>query len=230
MIANLLIVTGFISGVFGMLDAFMSDQQKKSVEMLTLRAWYRLNNAKRVTTSDWLFRKENRGWLVGITVVIFAAFALPLFFTNFIRLDEDPWHTLGTLFVVLVFSILGAVVGRIVLLVVLNGKQGWIAAKVSLLALVLPAALYGFDKTCSSCVGHTNIAVELLYLTVMTVLAVPLVFLIIAALPVGVVRIAVLVLTVSEFVVRKIAEYPKGVVLAISTIVTGVGGVLKAFG
>jgi hypothetical protein len=51
----------------------------------------------------------------------------------------------------------------------------------------------------------------------------------VAALPVVMVGVAQSILAVSEFIVRKIAESPKGVIMGLSGLLTSVGGILRAF-
>jgi hypothetical protein len=75
---------------------------------------------------------------------------------------------------------------------------------------------------------HGTVAVILIFM--ITPVAITLLCVLAVFLSMAMAYLASAILCVGEFVVRRIAEYPKGPVLALSTLFGGVVGLIKAFG
>jgi hypothetical protein len=235
MLATLLISLSGGVAVLTLADLFLSNTQKTWLSNAVIKAWSVLDEAKGWSLTDWLKQPRARWWLA-ISVGLFMA-------AYYILMTHHTGRTLHELLVVLpedaavldfFLYLLGAtLIGTFIVFVslpifarLLNVSRGRLAIILlcSLAAVYLIAFFADFaledEQPWLFLLGTFGLIIALIF-----VLCVLMIFVSIA-----VAYIASAVLFVGEFVVRRIAEYPKGPVLALSAFFGGIVALIKAFG
>jgi hypothetical protein len=94
-IATALIFTGIITGVLGVLDIFLSKNQKDAIDGYILRFWDWLSDAQKFSLVGWLLNPAFRVWFAlaagGITTVA----ALLFLFQNGFSFERGAWRLTG---------------------------------------------------------------------------------------------------------------------------------------
>jgi hypothetical protein len=225
------------------LDVFLSDKQKKWLDDRTLHAWHWLAEAKRKSLLNWLQRYyQSIAWtgvvlvsvymtwafekalaplpqVITVALFIFAiglvfglkiirvTLAAPTLFRAVIRATIIVVITLtpAVMFFALVYAFNGDLIGL---------AKAYAAAAVAH-QLTLGLALFALFYLCT-----------LIFCVHLTVIAV--IFWAVVALPLLVIYLLTVVLFCCEFIVRRIAEYPKGPIFVGSALLGAVAGVLRA--
>jgi hypothetical protein len=231
MLANLLITLSAAVAILALLDLFLSERQKALLTKWVTSAWSYLDDLRSLSLIDWLRNPNAHVWL-GITfVLLFVSVAIWSTVVWYLRSNT------ATVFMVLaiailildwVFEILVFLIPAIFATILSFLVHRHFALK--LLATVLVAAIpfylffvfYHFAETQSNLLYSFFIllflASGLLYLCGSVVL-----------ISIALTYVATAVLYVSEFVVRRIAEYPKGPILACSALFASLSAFMKAF-
>jgi hypothetical protein len=221
-----------------LLEVFLSDNQKTQINDFTIRSWNRLDELRQRRLLDWL--EAYRRWLVSVGIL--AAIAL----TAWVEIrTQQRTHSFGTKDIVLacVFFVPSLwIVTWITRATTLF--RAAMRATISLVVAYLPLLLLGFfswvflPQILSTLAVHpptlTVAILQLLYLIVyMTSVfsaAIALVLWCPVAIPLALIYFASLLIVGSEFVVRRIAEYPRGTLAAASVILVASIAFLKAIG
>lgn len=230
MLANLLIFLSASVATLALLDIFLSDGQKAWLSNLTIRVWNLLDEVKRWSIMDWFKNPRATWWLA-------ASFSSLVLFGMLIRYYEDEslrqddntiyfvLYTLVMIVILLLFS--RWIFSR--LLPYLTGPFFWRRIGIVFVAAMIP---YGI---CLALIFNLD-DIQRMLPTWMIV-----VFLFMFFLPVATILICVITilyarllayvagafLYVGEFVVRRIAEYPKGPVLAVSAVFAAALALIK---
>jgi hypothetical protein len=241
MIASILLICGIVTGILGLLDIFLTEAQKETLNNLTVRAWDKLDDAQRISLVGWLRKPDYRRWFA------FAATLIGAIITAWDLQSDSAWLTfsvIGVLYTACIFVsfVVGVLIGWMVLVHVLKGGNPVVVA--FRLSLYFVGCFIIVPIIVLSRIGRVAAALDLeMWLTQSTLsglielawwlflvdmLLVVYVFWLTATLPLILVSAAQAFLFATEFLVRRIAEAKKGVVLAISGILTSIGAIMKA--
>lgn len=232
---NLVIACSLIVAGFTALEVLLSDKQKKTSEAAFIRLWSRLDDLKRYPLTDFLRQRDvwrlSSGIMFGILLFVSAIHAA----INDPRQSDINWFgpsgiAVVALLLLVVFywsSLVADGVGWLVhhLMPSRASWMFWIVPVVAALAFAVGAGIFILFMDIARPLATVGIilllaSVCLGVLWVMTLLPLLLVHS----------GIAGLLLSVAEFVTRRLAEYPKGPLLAVSVLVGVVGIVLKTLG
>jgi hypothetical protein len=224
-VATALIIVGVLTGILGLLDIFLSITQKDKLDERVLVAWDWLSDAQRVSLLGWLLKPSYRVWFLIVATVI----ALLIFQSVFRDLIDSETDTKKIIAVMLAAELTGLLVGYAILRHILAQptKTAPIWA-IGYLALTFAVLLAALEQAVSTVMSNTAENVPLNAWLVLST-ATPFIFSFITTVPLLVIVILQAILFLAEAIVRKIAESPKGIVMAFSGIATAIGGILKAF-
>jgi hypothetical protein len=232
MIGQLLIVCGIVAGALGLLDIFLSDKHKKRIQHLSLVAWNRLHEASRLKLLVLFLQSRKKFWItIAALVMLIVSLGIGALFIG------KPVLKYWTIWVPMVaIVVVGGGVGRMMLLHILSCRGafslliglGYVALLAGCLVLV-SAVVHSYwpellKLTKENYPGGHVIALFGFVIYTNTYL---LIFALIAVVPLLVLYVLEMCLLLSEVVVRRIAESPRGMVMATSGLLTSVGGILK---
>lgn len=238
MIATFLVVCGVATGFMGLLDMFLSGSQKQAFADCIVKCWDRLHEAHRFSLYGWLFQPGFRVWFVAAPTTVILGAAVLILLSGGGRVLSA--RGLGLAVAIFAAILTGGPIGMLMLRHILSrpSKTGILWAALYLLlivgaaAAILPIVMSEFMTARIGAFVNPrppNVLRMGLSLWAFYSLVVILLYWLVAALPVVIVGVAQIMLAVSEFTVRKIAESPKGVIMGMSGLLTSVGGILRAF-
>jgi hypothetical protein len=210
-VSNVLVVLSIVVAVFGALDLLLSDFQKKALSNRSVVLWNWLDEAKRLPFLQLLRSKNTRYVLAGIGALIVGPLIL--------QMGGDLQNK--TALVAIGICILA--IWMIPFTLAARSTLGTLLRATLFLALAGLPLLFDpvqADPDFKDLLGpNFGIAVATMFLVLLLwcVIAVPL-FLIYSAIA---------ILYVSEFLARRVAEYPKGVILAASVLFGSIVAILK---
>jgi hypothetical protein len=241
-LSDLALVVTVAVFVLAVLEVFLSARQKQWLEDRALHVWHWLAEAKRTSLLNWLQRHyQSIAWTGAVLVsaymtwafekhlaplsqvvpIAFCIFAVGLFFglkmiqltlrapSLFRAVIRATIIVVATLApAVIFFTLVSTFKGDLIDLA--KDFAAGVAAHTVTLGLALFALFYLW--TLILCVHLTVIAV---------------IFWAVVALPLAVTCLLTILLFCSEFVVRRIAEYPKGPIFAGSLLLVAIAGVLR---
>jgi hypothetical protein len=237
MISTCLVVSGVFTGIMGLLDMFLSNNQKAKLADRTVNCWDRLDEAHRFSLYGWLFRPGFRIWFVAAPTVLGMGASVAFLLLGGKMFTTHWFFVAGC---VLAAILTGGPIGMLMLRHIISrpSKTAFLWAFLYLFIIAAAAAAiipYGLAEMKTARIGaflgnrspdlvRTGLALWGIYSLVVVVL-----YWLVAALPVVLVGIAQVMLALSELVVRKIAESPKGVIMGLSGLLASAGGILRAF-
>ncbi len=229
--------------VLALLDVFLSDSQKKWLDDRTLHAWHWLAEAKRKSLLNWLQRhRQSIAWTGVVLVSVYMTWAF-----------EKALAPLSQVITIaLCIFAVGLFFGLKIIQFTLSAAslfRAVIRATIIVVATLAPAVIFftlvstfkggliGLAKEFAAGVAAHTVTLglalfALFYLWALilcvhlTVIAV--IFWAVVALPLLVIYLLTVVLFCCEFIVRRIAEYPKGPIFVGSALLGAVAGVLRA--
>lgn len=239
----LLTIAGTISSL-KLLDFFLSDEQKRLLDRWSLQLWIWLADAKERSLLDWL--RRHRRLIVAIALVLgglyFADFSSKMF-SPFIAFQHVP-SSLFILSILVATLFSGLWLGLTIINVTLRARSLFKAAgRASMFVLIAIAPLLimllffssDFLKPFAEAETRTTLgtlvlgsAIFFLYCGVFCSL-IALIFWATVALPLVVIYALSASVFLAEFISRRVAEYPKGAILALSALLGGLAGLLKLF-
>ena len=233
MLADTLIIVGLVTASVALLELFLSDEHKKLAANCTVQLWNRLDDLSRISLFDWLRNNRNQVGAAGLlsaTVAVACTF-LVLPPTSMDNIHDSIILLLISYFFVAVAGYMGLVAIRLSLRANSSTRILGRAVRYMLLSLlpIVPVILAAFIWPPSfggypgaNAAAVYEILAGLLCLTVASVIFLVLV------VPIAVLYLATCLLSFIEFLVRRIAEYAKGPIVAASLLLTAVGAILKA--
>jgi hypothetical protein len=238
MLATLLIWLSVAVAVLALVDLLLSKAQKEWLSNAVIKMWSVLDEAKGWSFADWIKEPRATWWLaVGLGLLLGLLSAL----SSWLHKDrweatttsDDNWIWVVALTVALICFIFAFLTRRIFAWLLKSGSLLRIAKTIAItcflcfLVWALIGAIAGLWDF--SLPPWLDAAIGILLLLTM-----PLVFLVYCGLTIFVARglayLASAIFYVGEFMVRRIAEYPKGPVLALSALFGGIVALIKAFG
>jgi len=240
MLTSLLIFLG-ISGVcVKLLDFYMSDGQKKWLNDRMMQTWNCLDEAKRVAVLD-ILRSKRVQRILGSVFAVIAVIAILL---PILLLWGDPdftpdswvWEAIDDV-TLLVVSVLMIWLGIKILYAILRGRtalQTFVRMSLTLIIacspLILIVAIIVSVGPLTR-IDNQSVAVLLFFALCISVVIteILLIFWLATAVVVLIIYSGSLLLYMIELSARRIAEYPKGPVLAAGTLMGMIGALIKAF-
>src|SRR6266568_5983736 len=223
MLASALIVLSLTVTVLAVLDFLLSETQKKVVADTVIATWNVLDEARKWSFSDWL-KNPRASWWLAITLGLFFAVSEVAVMHRMMMLDQresgglniPSWipvsFAAATVLLVLTF-ITRPIFSRFLRL----GKGLWYV-------LIIAGALYTLAVTLLAHYDNDNEFSTIAFAAFMIV-GMPASILLFVSLTIFLARflayLASGVLFAGELIVRRIAEYPKGPIIAISAIFGG---------
>jgi hypothetical protein len=224
MLATLLIWLSVAVAVLALVDLFLSTAQKDWLSNVVLKLWSILDEAKGWSFADWLKEPRSTWWLAGSFGLLYCIYQVWLDMRHQQTPEEWPY-----LLVLVIPGFIFAMVMRPIFARLLKFTSGKALfrklATIALLTLIANAVLIPI-------LALTG--VEWIFIPGLLLLGIPSFFVLLCLLTILVARVLAYlfsaILYVGEFLVRRIAEYPKGPVLAISVFFGGMIALIKAFG
>jgi hypothetical protein len=255
MLGNLIIAMSVSAFMLALLDILLSDGQKQTLSRYVLIAWNHLDNLMTLRFLDWLKRYSAQQSIAIVSALLALIVVLTLGGLDFALVLEDgersPPHGLAYLYIGLAaLAVLVAAVGPRVIdfvlrrathMSVLARSIGVVATSViaPALALLVYDLATGGDKFRNLVVGPGSkpnseviLVIDAYWTTglgLMSAILMMNVFLIaLIIVPLLFILLARGLLAIVEFTIRRIAEYPKGPILASSALIGAVVTVIKA--
>jgi hypothetical protein len=229
--------------VLAILDVLLSDKQKKWLDDRTLHVWHWLAEAKRKSLLDWLRQHYHLiAWTGVVLVSVYMTWAfqkalapLPqvitvalcifaiglLFGLKIVQLTlraPSLFRAVMRATIIVGITLMPALIFLALVSAFKSDLVGLAKAYATAAAshqLTLGQALFALFYLCS--------LILCVHLTVVSVI-----FWAVVALPLLVIYLLTVVLFCSEFIVRRIAEYPKGPIFAGSVLLGAIAGVFRA--
>jgi hypothetical protein len=226
--------------VLALLDVFLSNKQKQWLDDRTVRMWHWLADAKRKSLLDWLQGHRRLiawGGVILATIYMAWAFAKALAPITQVIVVALCIFAVGLFFgLKIVRSILRGsslfrVVVRATIIVVITLAPFVVffgsvyAFQGDFLALANEYAVAGDTLTLGLALFGLFFISGLILCIHLTVIAI--IFWSVVALPLAVIYLISIFLFCSEFVVRRIAEYPKGPIFAASLLLGAISGIFR---
>jgi len=232
MLATIVLSASLAVVVLKLLDFFMSESQKAALSEAALKLWNFLDDATRIHLSQWLRYRWLIRTCIAAAVFISAAYMLLVVVTQ----AEWDWSTAVLLIPFILALFLGIGILRSAMKAVrtfdMIVQAAWLigltiipaSAGVIIMFYIWPNPAWLFPSA-SLIDNLVNFFCLLLFIFSITLLP----FFVVLSLPVILIGAASLLLLSGEFVMRRIAEYPKGPILAASTLSAAIAGAVKVF-
>lgn len=224
MVASALIVLSLAVTVLAVLDFLLSENQKKLVADTVIATWNVLDEARKWSFADWLKNPRASAWLA-ISLALFYILAQSAMLLSVrTELHEDLWVI--PVFISAVFALILAFITLPIFSRLLKlGKRLWYVS-------IAAGALYALALVLLHHYSNDSEFREEAFAAFLIV-GVPAAILFFASLTIFFARFLAYaasgILFVSELIVRRIAEYPKGPIIAISAIFGGLVSLVKMF-
>jgi len=242
MLANVLISLSVAVAILVLLDFFMSDSQKKACSHFTLHLWNWLDEMKKLSFLAWLRRKGAQRWCIALATCPAGFY---LIYNLYFELDD--WAVLfGEVLISVAAGALGAKMVSSMFQAqtafdLLRRATMFLSATIVPLGIVFAwrnmGTIFDFlDGTPFELLGvfilvvftMSFIPTLVVYLSTSFVIVI-LPFWLAVVVPLLATYFITIVLFIAELVVRRIAEYPKGPVLAGSALFGGIVALIKVF-
>lgn len=241
-LANVILVLSASVGVLALLDLLLSEQQKSGIADYTLRFWALLADLKKLRFADFfrnLFVRIGLALLATGVILTGLFFASPILVPLLMVFSMTMGEALNiailflSLLLITIIVIIGAVwLGQKVIFLVLRpAHELYVAVRAVVTGAILIFLSAAFVENLDRLPEGSLFLPVLLFLFYVSLASVMLlVYWGSAVLPLLFAYAATVALFVLELVVRRIAEYPKGPILALSAACGGIAAALKFVG
>jgi hypothetical protein len=217
--------------VLKLLDLFLSPAQKTWLSNAVIKAWNVLDEAKAWSFADWLKRPRSIWWLAVSLTLLSICFQLWLERTReTLPADYIPSGPLQMFLNTAFIGIIVLLMARLIFARLLRFTSMTQLSGRLFIILIFVGIVYALLGISIEKLIEENSSVALILMLVFAPVTIALLCVLAVFLSMAMVYLASAILYVGEFVVRRIAEYPKGPVLALSTLLGGVVALIKAFG
>ena len=235
MIANALIVLGFLVFIFAMSELLLSTSQKEWVNTQVTRAWINIDYLKSKSTFELLESKRNRNIVLVAALILQSPVALVavVSLTGYARLYSLVWLACGVAFVLWlaprIYEQLSdayrqtVMIISVVFIFSLLVIASFVASVLFIFVIVYFANVLNIMHSLSDIIWVGAFAIYICFMLPISIgisMLLPVVFILPAAT----------VLTVLELVTRRIAEYPKGVLVGSGVLLAAIMAAIKTFG
>jgi hypothetical protein len=241
-ISTAFIITVAILLVASLLEVFLDEIQKDKINSFTVRLWNLLDELKARRLLDWLQARQR--WLVGAGVFLTALLVLWAIRGKYQRTGSLE---IGDIVIAVIIFAPGIWFGWTIAGWILRARTLFWAvtrATLSIVVVALPLLLLAeiekivvLPMISSIAIPDPTLGIALLQLLILTCTgasvfftAIGLLFLCPVGIPLGLIYIASVLIFVGEFVVARIAEYPRGILAAMIVILAALAAFLKAIG
>jgi len=244
MLTTLLIWLSASIAVLALADLLLSKAQKDWLSNAVIKIWSVLDEAKAWSFADWLKNPRARWWFaisIGLLMGVKQAWSIIMeesgeYLRPDVLGDAVRNSPLNISLLAAISAILVALLSRPIFATLLNftSRKGLtlrltVFSLVAVIVLVIMVVTLGLSEQALSETIFPVILIASIFVVGLPALLVSLcVLTILFAL--GLAYVASAILYVAEFVVRRIAEYPKGPILALSALLGAVSALIKAFG
>jgi hypothetical protein len=222
--------------VLKLIDLLLSEQQKTWLSTAVKQASKVLDDAKKWSFFNWLMKTSPNKWWEGLGLFVFALLASYSIFLvsysmyHFLVHGDFNFHFHQALQLwygapLIVFLTIGIFVGRTV---ELDSTLVRILAILSVAGAFGGLIVAGFSQYISTSAFSLSESDVLIAIGIFV--GYPALIVLPVWVALGLAYIASAILYVGEFIVRRIAEYPKGPVLALSAFIGAIVALIKAFG
>ena len=224
------------------LDIFLSRDQKEWLGIRTLHAWHWLAEARRTSLLDWLnWYHQAIAWVGVVVVSVYMTLAFEKALAPLAQVVAIA------LFIFVVGLLFGLMIIRFILAAPTLSRAG-IRATISVMFTLAPAVIFLMAvhffksdfldlakafamgvKTHQPTLGPAVFALIYLWTLILWVhlTVISMIFWAVVIIPLLVIYLLTIVLFCCEFVVRRVAEYPKGPIVAGSVLLAALAGVLR---
>jgi hypothetical protein len=238
MLATLTIWLSAAVAVLVLVEIFLSKAQKEWLSNAVLKIWSSLDEAKGWSFADWLI-KPGPKWWEGLALVVFALLASYSIFLVSYSMYHILVNGFEREFNFHFYQALQLWFGALLIVtstssIFVRGTVEFDSTHVRILAILSVFGAFvgligpGFSHYISASTFSLSEWDVLFAIGILVGYPAVIVLPIWAAL--GLTYIASAILYVCEFIIRRIAEYPKGPVLALSALFGGIAALIKAFG
>lgn len=240
MAASLAFVAFSTIFVLALAEFLLSEEQKSKTVTATLRAWDFLDDLAKLSFLNWLRRRKAQWAIAAVAALLPALFWKPGIDTvSALLLALVALVTIGAGPLLIAFAVGGgsalSVLGRTVL-VVASIFLVFLAIQFAVTDQFLPEPDYDHARSLDENVatyGAKVLASEgwvIINAIGVVLFSIVVVLSLIIVAPLALIFLARAVLTILEFLLRRIAEYPRGPVVAISGLVSAAIAYMKSFG
>jgi len=240
-LANTLLAMTAIVAVLTFGDLILSSPQKQKISDCTIRLWNWLDEMKRLSFLRWL---ESRALQRRLILIASLISVVPLSYLLFdfargalasVRFEtEDLWELIEWAKYIVIGTVFGVWLGPHLVSFLLNGitaRQVLRRVAITFLTVAVPIAAFAlwlvYDTDGHEVHVYWSLMAMLFVFPIEFAMAV---FWLMAFIPlIGVYSLGA-GLGLSEFVVRRVAENPKGPILAASAMIAAILAIFKAFG
>jgi len=233
MIGNLLFGLAALVAIAAMLDWLVSDKQKAAISAWTLRAWNWLDDARKFSPIKWLRSRQGTFVILGLGIfmgIVPALLGLGVMIWKQPAIFQKAWSFLVPLY--LLQGVPPLLAPFVIRWAISPDRARW--QRVGLWSITMLAVLIFLSLTVMSSLGigfafafpgtsPLGIAVFLVSMIFTYVWL----YMVIAFLPFMSACTLSGGLFAFEFLFRRIAEYPKGPILALSALCAGIAGIVK---
>jgi hypothetical protein len=235
MAIDIVFYVGFAATIIAGLDIFLSEAQKQWLDKKAFQLWSWLDDSRRVSLLAWL-RKLSRLRVFSMAILLSCAFVFWIW-----RVSPtprgDPTEFYGTIVVLL---LLASIFGTLIIRGALKSTTLPRALlRITIYAVLCLFPFYAFAYWTSSIaplllpvrppVMLPQVLFVLSFFAVTIFTAFMLIFWSTVAVPIISLYVIGLFLFVFEFVARRIAEYPKGVLIAVSALMASLFAFVRVF-
>jgi hypothetical protein len=213
--------------VLKLIDLLLSEKQKTWLSDVVTEACDVLDDAKKWSFFNWLMKLSPNKWREGLGLAVFALltsysiFLVSYSMYHFLLHGDFNFHFHQALqlwygALLIVFSTIGIFVRRTVELD---------ATLVRVLGSLIVAGFSQYISTSAFSLSESDVLIAIgIFVGYPALIVLPI------WVALGLAYIASAILYMGEFIVRRIAEYPKGPVLALSALIGAIVALFKAFG
>jgi hypothetical protein len=234
MVIDIVFYVGLSATIIAGLDIFLSEQQKRWLDGKVFQLWNWLDDCKRVSLLVWL-RKLSRLGVFAVAILLSCALILWIWRASPTP-RGDPTEFYGTIFVIL---LLASIFGTLIIRGALKSTTLPRALlRITIYAILCLTPFYAFLYWTSTMVPALSARPPFTLLQILFVLsffavtiftAFMLIFWSSVAVPIIYIYVIGFLLFVFEFIVRRIAEYPKGVLIAMSALMASLFAFVGVF-
>jgi multidrug transporter EmrE-like cation transporter len=221
---NIIIGASVFVALLTLVDFFLTERQRESLEDSAIATWDRLDEIKKFPLTEWW--REGRVWQWAITLLSCAIFAYAYSLPHPSGENPIPGPPILSFAVVMATAIIIARWTIDYLLPMLSpppvSVTFWLFPIVA--GLLTAVGVIGMMRSPPAPGSAMSILGILGFFASMGLFAWA-----IAALPLLLVYLLAIILSCVEYLVRRVAEYKRGPVLAISVLVGGIVSLIKAF-
>ncbi|WKA29810.1 hypothetical protein [Bradyrhizobium roseum] len=226
LLADLIIILSVVVAGLTLLDFYLSPKQKAWFNDKAVAAWVRLDELKSFSLVEWWRDGGKWQWTILALSWAFFLYAASIPHPSGTEpIPGPPW--VGYLAAIMTASMLGRWTIKYILPVVATSPRSiffWLLP--FLVCGVTAFGLYGLNRY-PPVPGQFNFSSGLFGITAFFGSMITLAWMV-AVLPLVLVYLASATLALIEFTVRRIAEYPRGPILALSVFVGGVVAIFRA--